>query len=86
MVSNVKPADMVYRDLVNTRHGEEIFLFSVVTRPVVDLTCPLILWAQRVFSLLVEWQGRDPDCLLPSGTNVKNAPPPPPRIHGMALN
>jgi hypothetical protein len=93
MVSDVKPADMVYRDLVNTRlysieatsctkasfisrHGEEIFLFSVVPRPVAEPTGPLIHWAQRVFSTLIEWQGRDPDCSLPSGTNVENAPPP----------
>jgi hypothetical protein len=65
----------------NSQQGQEIFLFSVVSRPTLGPIQPPIQWVPGVLSLGVKWQGCEADHSPPCSVEVKNGGAMPPLPH-----
>jgi hypothetical protein len=55
----------------DSRQGQEIFLFSIMSRPALGPTQPPAQWVLAVFSLGVKRQGREADHSPPCSAKVK---------------
>jgi hypothetical protein len=58
--------------MFNSQQGQEIFLFSTASRPVLWLTQPLIPGVPGAFFLGVKLSGREAGHSPPSSAKVKN--------------
>jgi hypothetical protein len=73
----------------DSRQGQEIFLYSTLSRPALGSTQPPIQWVLRARSSTVKWPGREADHLHPSGARFKKGGAIlslHPCLHGMVLN
>jgi len=73
-----------------SRQGLGIFLFTIVSRPVLGPTQPPIQWVPGTLSLEVKWPGHEADHSPPPHAEVMNAwsytSNPPVRLHGVVLS
>jgi hypothetical protein len=61
--------------------GQEIFLFSIESRPALGHTQPSIQWVSGALSLGAKWLRREADHSPPSSAEVKNGGAIPPLPH-----
>jgi hypothetical protein len=55
---------LMVQDLIPGR-GQEVFLFSEMSRLILQLTMPPVKWVPGVFSQEVRWPGHEADHLVP---------------------
>jgi hypothetical protein len=64
---------MTHNSGFDSWHGQEIFLFSIVSRPALRPTQPPMQWLLGALSLGIKQQRREADHSPPSITEVKNS-------------